>query len=54
MAPSLNIGENSFTMEQEIESLVPTFIKLMGREFVKWKRMQKAKKVALKCHRFRF
>ena len=49
---SLNIGENSFTMEQGVESLVLvsngyvyTFI---GRELVKWKRMQKAKIVAIK------
>ena len=31
-----------------------TFIKFMGRELVKWKKMQKAKMAAIKCCPFRF
>ena len=49
--PCLNIGEYSFSMEQEVESLVPVsndyFIKFMGRGLVKGKRMQKAKMVVI-------
>ena len=45
-------GETSFSMEQEVESLVPPssgyFYQVYGRDLVKWKRMQKAKIAAIK------
>ena len=45
-------------MEQEVELFIPvsnvTFIKFMGRELVKWKRMQKAQTGAKRNHAIDF
>ena len=35
---NINIGENCFSLKQEVESLVPVST---GTELVKWERMQK-------------
>ena len=56
--PNVKSGETGVNLEQEVESLIPVstgyLLTFMAREFVKWKRMQKAKMVAIKRRRFSF
>ena len=57
--PYIKSGENTLSMEQEVESLMPAsngylYVDVDGERIRKWKRKQKAKMMAIKCCRFHF